>query len=299
MKYHKILSAVIFLIAIMGNEVYADANTAITCSEAASVLVERVNTQTNKQGVSKSYSSNDIYWTSERGHEGICHVDEYGRVYEVKVTRFPMRQDNGASYSLVCSSNKYRRQVCDLRGLGSVEIERQISQSRCTRGDTWGVDRSAIWVEGGCSARFRVTPVPLWSAYTVMCSSRDSALKNCRIKPDAKVSLQKQKSNSVCREGHSWGQDDDLIWVDKGCRGLFEVRPAVDYQNTGNNDSRQAINRCEEEARRNQFMVYGAKVITHNHSRYDVEIDAKRGRVQMYLQCRYNAETGSAYLEKQ
>jgi hypothetical protein len=37
---------------------------------------------------------------------------------------------------------------------GQVRLQRQLSDTRCIRGDNWGVDRSGIWVDRGCSAEF-------------------------------------------------------------------------------------------------------------------------------------------------
>lgn len=60
--------------------------------------------------------------------------------------------------SLTCSSDDYRYRMCQVdvgRG-GDVRIVRQLSNSACIEGRSWGWNRAGIWVSGGCSAVFRV-----------------------------------------------------------------------------------------------------------------------------------------------
>ncbi|HEY6414473.1 MAG TPA: DUF3011 domain-containing protein [Edaphobacter sp.] len=67
------------------------------------------------------------------------------------------RQSGPPSGRLVtCSSNNGRRNWCDIGGRRDVQLTRQISGSACIRNNTWGVDRSGIWVDRGCRAEFRV-----------------------------------------------------------------------------------------------------------------------------------------------
>jgi hypothetical protein len=40
---------------------------------------------------------------------------------------------------------------------------------------------------------------------------------------DGRARLVKQKSDSPCIEGQTWGQRGDRLWVDRGCRAKFEV----------------------------------------------------------------------------
>lgn len=59
---------------------------------------------------------------------------------------------------LSCGSPQYRYAFCqvDVGPSGSVVVIRQISDTRCVRGRNWGWNRAGIWVDHGCSARFRV-----------------------------------------------------------------------------------------------------------------------------------------------
>ncbi len=57
-----------------------------------------------------------------------------------------------------CQSEDYRYRFCQVdtgRG-GEVRVERQISQTACIQGRTWGHNRAGVWVSGGCAAVFRV-----------------------------------------------------------------------------------------------------------------------------------------------
>lgn len=57
-----------------------------------------------------------------------------------------------------CASQGYKYNMCQVdTGRGSsVRVERQISNTRCEQGRTWGYNRAGIWVDGGCEAVFRV-----------------------------------------------------------------------------------------------------------------------------------------------
>ncbi|WP_291219662.1 DUF3011 domain-containing protein [Dokdonella sp.] len=60
--------------------------------------------------------------------------------------------------SVRCGSRDYRYNLCQVdtgRG-GRVYITRQISNTRCVEGRTWGWNRAGIWVDGGCEAIFTV-----------------------------------------------------------------------------------------------------------------------------------------------
>jgi hypothetical protein len=64
----------------------------------------------------------------------------------------------GSNQSLVtCESNNGKRKYCSIGDpRQSVEMVRQISNSPCVRGQTWGNDNGGIWVDRGCRAQFRV-----------------------------------------------------------------------------------------------------------------------------------------------
>jgi hypothetical protein len=60
---------------------------------------------------------------------------------------------------VTCSSNDGKRNYCSTTynvNSNNVVMTRQISGSPCTRGSTWGVDRSGLWVDRGCRAEFGI-----------------------------------------------------------------------------------------------------------------------------------------------
>lgn len=60
---------------------------------------------------------------------------------------------------LTCSSTDYRYRMCqvDLGAAGRVRIDRQLSDTACIEGRTWGSNRAGIWVDRGCAATFVVS----------------------------------------------------------------------------------------------------------------------------------------------
>ncbi len=140
--------------------------------------------------------------------------------------RHPQAQPQQPDYArtVECRSNDYRYQRCDLPGnWRSVELEEQLSRSRCVEGDTWGLDRQGLWVDKGCAARF-VEAVAAAPGQVIRCESRSDAYTHCPADlRRANVYLQEQRSSSDCIEGRTWGVDNRGIWVDRGCRADFEI----------------------------------------------------------------------------
>lgn len=61
---------------------------------------------------------------------------------------------------------------------------------------------------------------------TITCGSDRGNFTRCNtnISRRDRVVLKRQLSNSGCWENDTWGYDNNGIWVDAGCRGLFEIR---------------------------------------------------------------------------
>ncbi len=58
---------------------------------------------------------------------------------------------------------------------------------------------------------------------TFNCASVDNRYRECQLPVNGRARLVKRVSESRCVEGKSWGQRNDRVWVDRGCRGRFEV----------------------------------------------------------------------------
>jgi hypothetical protein len=65
-----------------------------------------------------------------------------------------------AQNSVKCESNDGNRRYCGNYRHDQVRLERQISGSPCTDGETWGVDRDGLWVDRGCRAIFTIFTNP-------------------------------------------------------------------------------------------------------------------------------------------
>jgi DUF3011 family protein len=59
--------------------------------------------------------------------------------------------------TITCKSENFNYNHCPVyRGKGRVRLGRQLSDTSCVRGSSWGVDRDGIWVNNGCAAEFEI-----------------------------------------------------------------------------------------------------------------------------------------------
>jgi hypothetical protein len=94
-------------------------------------------------------------------------------------------------------------------------------------------DQAGRNVNGSCFVETRSGDVTLfgfgWGGgtpadrYEFTCASPDHRYRECQLPVDGRARLVKQKSDAPCVEGRSWGQHGDRVWVNNGCRGMFEV----------------------------------------------------------------------------
>ena len=145
---------------------------------------------------------------------------------------------------VTCASDNGGRQYCNADTRNGVVLVKQLSETRCVQGRTWGFDRGGIWVDRGCRAEFAVNSNsgnrpgygdrPGYgrpgngggpNVFVITCASNNGKRNWCQQNDsNARVRLVKQRSDSKCQEGYSWGTAPGSIWVDHGCRGDFEVR---------------------------------------------------------------------------
>src|SRR5205823_413219 len=50
--------------------------------------------------------------------------------------------------------NGYRRQYCPTNTRGGVRLSRNLGNSECAQGSSWGYDNGGVWVDKGCRAEF-------------------------------------------------------------------------------------------------------------------------------------------------
>jgi hypothetical protein len=57
-----------------------------------------------------------------------------------------------------CESHGFRYQFCNTGPIRNAQLVEQRSRAPCERNRTWGSTGDGVWVDGGCSALFRLTP---------------------------------------------------------------------------------------------------------------------------------------------
>ena len=143
---------------------------------------------------------------------------------------------------------EYRRVDHD----GTVRLSRRLSDAPCVLGRSWGYDRDGIWVSNGCRAVFEYRTGwrndrrddryndrdDRWfgGRDRVKVESDDGRYKSKRIDTRGGVRLLRTLSDAPCIQGRSWGYDRDRIWVDRGCRGEFEIGRGGYYDDRYGND---------------------------------------------------------------
>ena len=64
----------------------------------------------------------------------------------------------GVDRAVRCESRDSRTAWCRMDTRGGVRLVRQLSDSACVRGRTWGVRGDSVWVSRGCRAQFAAAP---------------------------------------------------------------------------------------------------------------------------------------------
>ncbi len=145
--------------------------------------------------------------------------------------QYDSRGDRSDALLIRCESNRGQSQRCEI---GSSITEARLVQKRsgapCIEGQTWGYERSFLWVSGGCRGEFMVRR----GAYAgggnsgsgddgrvFRCESRDNRYQQCASESRSRARLVRQLSNAPCIEGRTWGSNRGGVWVDRGCRAEF------------------------------------------------------------------------------
>jgi hypothetical protein len=158
---------------------------------------------------------------------------------------------HGGNDGVRCESRDYRLNRCNV-DWREARLIRQISSSRCVRGQNWGIDRRGLWVDRGCGGVFAEAggrpggrghggpghggpgpggpggwnPGPDWDRdFRVTCQSNDFRYRFCQIDigGGGRVRIDRQLSETACIEGRTWGANRAGIWVDRGCGAVFTV----------------------------------------------------------------------------
>jgi hypothetical protein len=136
-------------------------------------------------------------------------------------------QQQQARGQVRCESNgSYLR--CPAAGTWrGARLVQQLSTKPCLQGRTWGFDRNAIWVNEGCRGVFDAGDPYANVGQRVTCASAGNARTECPADTRYGVKLIRQLSTVRCIQNTTWGTSEGTLWVDRGCRGEFEIGDQV------------------------------------------------------------------------
>mgnify|MGYP000982550290 CR=1 FL=1 len=163
---------------------------------------------------------NDGYYGNDYGYGNDYYGNDYG---------YGGNYGYGNDGAFRCESKDGRTAHCN--SYGTARLVRQLSDSPCIQGRTWGADSRGVWVSGGCRAIFQSGYANGYygnGAYgngIVRCESRDNRSRTCNLNAGRRgdVRLVRQLSGKPCIEGRTWGYSGNSVWVTQGCRAEFGV----------------------------------------------------------------------------
>lgn len=127
------------------------------------------------------------------------------------------------------------------------------------------------------------------------CFSERQLYRECRVPAPGPVRLLRAASRDPCIEGRTWGLRGDRVWVDQGCRGVFEVttrpvgpvappRPPV-VPGAQSNVRGEAL--CRQEAQRQQVIVRSVGPFVPRGRYLEATVEAQQGRDRLRFVCHY------------
>ena len=135
----------------------------------------------------------------------------------------------GAGQTFVCKSSGYNQNYCQADTRGGVTMVRQLSDSACVQGRSWGYDSRGVWVTQGCKAEFVIGERYSGGGNDVIrCESSDYRQQYCRVDTRGGVRIARQLSNTACIRGQNWDYDRGGVWVNNGCKADFSIVSYVD-----------------------------------------------------------------------
>lgn len=264
-----------------------------SCADAVrAMLGVEAEVRTGSDPGPPSAAGGTIAWQTPEGHRGTCSTDGAGRLFSVRIESFPSGEapSEWTAYPVTCESKDGGRKECAIRAPSSVELERRLGAQECVAGSTWGASGTTLWVDRGCRARFRVTPVAAWAPYTVTCESQEGRHRNCEIRAGGRVRLLNQVSRAECVQGRTWDYRGTALWVDRGCRGVFEVTAGGSW----GSDYERGRDSCLEQALRDGMTLLREVGSSQAGRFYEFEMDLRRRGSPYEALCRYDPVTGEA-----
>ncbi len=146
--------------------------------------------------------------------------------------------DNNSEATFRCESSNGRTERC--ASSGRAEFIRQLSNTPCVRGQSWGTDSRGVWVSNGCRGLFRTDGYGNGygnnnggyhgnSGYggsdLIRCESNDNRSQSCSFTGNRRgdIRLLRQLSGKPCVENQTWGRSRNGVWVTQGCRAEFVI----------------------------------------------------------------------------
>jgi len=116
---------------------------------------------------------------------------------------------NPGVQTIRCESNDGRSRTCPTPWQGQSRLVRQLSNTRCTSGQTWFSSRGQVTVNSGCRAEFGPGmgpgPGPGGQQVSVQCESTDGRLRTCGSNLLGRATPQRQIPHQRFIEGRHFG----------------------------------------------------------------------------------------------
>ncbi|HUL34925.1 MAG TPA: DUF3011 domain-containing protein [Candidatus Eisenbacteria bacterium] len=135
-------------------------------------------------------------------------------------------------YLISCAAPAAQAIYCAPLPSANAELVRQTGEARCVEGKNWGVDPRGLWLANGCAADFVVrqrqeTELSAMATRRVLeCDSSDGRRNFCQVDARGGAVLRTTLGHQPCTLGKSWDYNEGGLWVDRGCRGVFEAEGA-------------------------------------------------------------------------
>lgn len=249
-----------------------------------------------------------------RTSNGSCFVET--RSGDVNLYGFGWGFDDAGDDSMTfnCASPDRKYRECQLPIDGRVRLVKQISDSACIEGRTWGRRGDRVWVDAGCRARFEVQRRGGGgggsSGNTIRCESDGNRYRECPIGPGYFGRLVHDNSGGRCRQGSTWGTRNGVIWVTNGCRGVFEKQRGNSGSGGGSGGSGGSVGggiggssasaarqACESQARSEGFNLRETAQPRQTPYGWEVMMQARKNGKDRTLLCRYD-RYGSVTLDR-
>ena len=160
-----------------------------------------------------------------------------GQLAPVAIAAQPWQGGNGSGYvgEAKCESWQHQYRRCPVPTDGNVALLR-VEGGSCVQNQSWGFDRTSIWVNNGCRAVFGYgitnagypgggRPGDGWAGRggyggELRCESWQHQYRRCPANTGNRVAI-RQVMGGDCVQGRSWGYDNAGVWVNNGCRAVF------------------------------------------------------------------------------